>query len=287
MDAMVPAVGLSVFRLSPVILAAAGIQNPDYVPRLLCQLRRAGWTGRRPTWNIPADTHQVGWGKGLWIPAAARMTGVGVKMGSRFLLRQERRGIRLSSKTLAVGLPRPERHGPGLLQHFDVPQTRFQANIPSCTAFSVGACLGFPRHGEIRSGPPWRRGSGSRRRFKDSLYGGAVGYRGSGRSQSAGCHACVGGLWADKRAHCLDGRRPRLSLNRRRRPRRGQYGNQRPPSHRCHRHLMLSRCRRFADTQRGRPRDGRSLHHVPFAYFRPQRRRGVQLPSRLLPDCPQ
>ena len=40
-------------------------------------------------WNIPADTNQVGWGKGLWIPAAARMTGVGVKMGSRFPLRQE------------------------------------------------------------------------------------------------------------------------------------------------------------------------------------------------------
>ena len=57
-----------------VILAAAGIQSPDYVPRLLCQLRRTGWTGRRPTWNIPADTHQVGWGKGLWIPAAARIT---------------------------------------------------------------------------------------------------------------------------------------------------------------------------------------------------------------------
>ena len=31
--------------LIPVIPAAAGIQSPDYVPRQLCQLRRAGWTG--------------------------------------------------------------------------------------------------------------------------------------------------------------------------------------------------------------------------------------------------
>ena len=62
------------FHCPPVILAAAGIQNPDHAPRRLCQLRRAGCTGRRPPWTIPADPHQVGWEKGLWIPAAARMT---------------------------------------------------------------------------------------------------------------------------------------------------------------------------------------------------------------------
>ena len=67
--------GSRAFQLSPVILAAAGIQSPDHAPRRLCQLRRAGWTGRRPSWTIPADPHQVGWEKGLWIPAAARMTG--------------------------------------------------------------------------------------------------------------------------------------------------------------------------------------------------------------------
>ena len=38
-------------------------------------------------WNIPADTHQVGWGKGLWIPAAARMTG-----DNRKTLPQDRAG---------------------------------------------------------------------------------------------------------------------------------------------------------------------------------------------------
>ena len=37
-----------VFLLSTVIPAAAGIQSPDYVPRRLCQLRRAEWTGWRP-----------------------------------------------------------------------------------------------------------------------------------------------------------------------------------------------------------------------------------------------
>ena len=57
-----------VFRFSPVIPAAAGIQNPDYVPSRLCQIRRAGWTGLRPNWNIPADTNQVGWGKGSGFP---------------------------------------------------------------------------------------------------------------------------------------------------------------------------------------------------------------------------
>ena len=62
------------------ILAAAGIKSPDYVPRRFCQLRRAGWTGRHPTWTIPVDPHRVGWETGLWIPAAARMTGVGNKM---------------------------------------------------------------------------------------------------------------------------------------------------------------------------------------------------------------
>ena len=31
--------------LIPVILVAAGIQSPDYVPRRLWQLRLAGWTG--------------------------------------------------------------------------------------------------------------------------------------------------------------------------------------------------------------------------------------------------
>ena len=67
--------GSRAFQLSPIILAAAGIQSPDHAPRRLCQLRRAGWTARRPSWTIAADPHQVGWEKGLWIPAAARMTG--------------------------------------------------------------------------------------------------------------------------------------------------------------------------------------------------------------------
>ena len=65
------------------------------------------------------------------------------------------------------------------------------------------------------------------------------------------------------RAQCLDGRRPRLSLNRRGRPRRGRYGDRRPTSRRRHRRFMLSRCRRrFADTQQGRPRDGGSVATV-------------------------
>ena len=62
------------FSLSPRHSRRAGIQNPDHAPRRLCQLRRAGCTGRRRPWTIPADPHQVGWEKGLWIPAAARMT---------------------------------------------------------------------------------------------------------------------------------------------------------------------------------------------------------------------
>ena len=36
--------------------------------------RRTEWTGRRPTWSVPADPLQVGWEKGLWIPTAVRMT---------------------------------------------------------------------------------------------------------------------------------------------------------------------------------------------------------------------
>ena len=48
----------------------------EAAPRRLCQPRRVGWKGRRPTRSIPADPHQVGWEEGLWIPAAARMTGV-------------------------------------------------------------------------------------------------------------------------------------------------------------------------------------------------------------------
>ena len=65
----------AVLSPTPVILAAAGIQSPDHAPRRLSRLGRAEWTGRRPTWTIPADPRQVGWEKGLWIPAAARMTG--------------------------------------------------------------------------------------------------------------------------------------------------------------------------------------------------------------------
>ena len=65
------------------------------------------------------------------------------------------------------------------------------------------------------------------------------------------------------RAQCLDGRRPRLSLNRRGRPRRGRYCDWRPTGRRRHRRFMLSRCRRrFADTQRGWPRDGGSVATV-------------------------
>ena len=37
----------------------------------------------------------------------------------------------MDAMALAIGLPRPERRGPGLLKYFDVPQTRFQANFPS------------------------------------------------------------------------------------------------------------------------------------------------------------
>ena len=65
----------AVLSPTPVILAAAGIQSPDHAPRRLCRLGRAEGTGRRPTWTIPADPRQVGWERGLWIPAAARMTG--------------------------------------------------------------------------------------------------------------------------------------------------------------------------------------------------------------------
>ena len=82
-----PAAGA--FQWSPVILAAAGIQSPDHAPRRLCRLGRAAWTGRRPTWTISADPRLVGWEKGLWIPAAARMTGVGDKRASGFPLRRE------------------------------------------------------------------------------------------------------------------------------------------------------------------------------------------------------
>ena len=57
---------------TPVILAAAGIQSPDYVPRLLCQLRRAGWTGRRPP--------------GTFLQTRTRLDG---EKGSGFPLRRE------------------------------------------------------------------------------------------------------------------------------------------------------------------------------------------------------
>ena len=61
-------------RWSPVIPDAARIQSPDYLPRRLCQPRGAGWTGRRPNGNIPANTNRVGCGKGPWIPVATRIT---------------------------------------------------------------------------------------------------------------------------------------------------------------------------------------------------------------------
>ena len=35
----------------------------------------AGWSGRCSAWGVPADPHQVGWEKGLWIPTSVRMTG--------------------------------------------------------------------------------------------------------------------------------------------------------------------------------------------------------------------
>ena len=60
------------------IFVATGAQCSDHASRQLSQPRRAGWTGRRPTWSVPVDPHQVGWEKGLWIPTAVRMTGVGV-----------------------------------------------------------------------------------------------------------------------------------------------------------------------------------------------------------------
>ena len=57
--------------LPPVILAAAGIQSPDDAPTLRWQRGRGG----NPA--MPSIPNQVERQPGLWIPAAARMTGAG------------------------------------------------------------------------------------------------------------------------------------------------------------------------------------------------------------------
>ena len=66
--------------------------------------RRAGWTARRPTWSVPADPLQVGWGKGLWIPTAVRMTGGGVDDNDE-ALRKGRRCTRWSGRRPTWSVP--------------------------------------------------------------------------------------------------------------------------------------------------------------------------------------
>ena len=109
----------SLLSPTPVILAAAGIQSPDHAPGLLCQLRRAGWSGRCSAWGVPADPHQVGWEKGLWIPTAVRMTGGSPRshMGMKMACFHSNPEALLSPTPVilaAAGIQSPD-HAPGLL----------------------------------------------------------------------------------------------------------------------------------------------------------------------------
>ena len=64
-----PLTGRGAFSLSPVNPAAAGIQSP------FCRLSTLRCPGLAHAWRFPVAISRVGAEKGLWIPAAARMTG--------------------------------------------------------------------------------------------------------------------------------------------------------------------------------------------------------------------
>ena len=77
-----------------VILAATGIQNPFLNPAW-CGYARVVQVGRRPVHPAsPVWHNRLGACPGLWIPAAARMTGVAVKWACGLPLRRERRASR-------------------------------------------------------------------------------------------------------------------------------------------------------------------------------------------------
>ena len=62
------------FSFSPVIFAAAGIQNPDYAPTRSWHQILGGWTAAsHPAYSLQHNIHYTQ--PGLWIPVATRMTG--------------------------------------------------------------------------------------------------------------------------------------------------------------------------------------------------------------------
>ena len=62
-----------------VILAAAGIQSPDYAPTRSWQQIFGGWTASsHPALSLPHNLHYTQ--QGLWIPVATRMTAWGSRI---------------------------------------------------------------------------------------------------------------------------------------------------------------------------------------------------------------
>ena len=67
------------FSFSPVILAATGIQGPDYAPTRSWQQIFGGWTAAsHPAHFLRHNLHYTQ--QGLWIPVATRMTGWGSRI---------------------------------------------------------------------------------------------------------------------------------------------------------------------------------------------------------------
>ena len=146
------------FSFSPVILAGAGIQSPDYAPTRSWQQIFGGWSAACPSASPSA---QPSLHTGLWIPVATRMTG----WGSRILTAA--RITADNGKALKVKMS----WNAEVMEDGEIRRSPGNRTGSSTTCGSSGS--DWPENGRAsnRGGPAWRRCLKDRRGHQGPITG--------------------------------------------------------------------------------------------------------------------
>ena len=148
------------FSFSPVILAGAGIQSPDYASTRSWQQIFGGWTAAsNPALSLQHNLHYTQ--QGLWIPVATRMTG----WGSRILTAA--RIMTDNEKALKVKMS----WNAEVMEDGEIRRNPGNRTGSSTTCGSSGS--DWPENGRAsnRGGPAWRRCLKDRRGHQGPITG--------------------------------------------------------------------------------------------------------------------
>ena len=148
------------FSFSPVILAGAGIQSPDYASTRSWQQIFGGWTAAtNPAFSLQHNLHYTQ--QGLWIPVATRMTG----WGSRILTAA--RKMADNEKALKVKMS----WNAEVMEDGEIRRNPENRTGSSTTYGSSGS--DWPENGRAsnRCGPAWRRCLKDRRGHQGPITG--------------------------------------------------------------------------------------------------------------------